>query len=78
MKAMSVDQVLENEDFGYFLGSRCCGFGMYMKVCEWVFSKLPFSPLLSSLGFCEELNAQTCNYQMQRWGNNEGRWFTPI
>ena len=42
------------------------------------FPKLPFSPIQSYLGFCDDLNAQTCNDSMQRWGNDEeGRWSTP-
>ena len=47
--------------------------GVRSQPAEWVFSKLPFSPLLSYLGDCEVLNAQTCNDPRQRWGNNLGR-----
>ena len=46
--------------------------GFKSRPAEWVF-KLPFSPLLSYLGDCDVLNAQTCNDPRQRWGNNLGR-----
>ena len=49
-----------------------------MPTGGWAFSKLPFSPLLSYLGDCEDLNAQTCNYSMQRSGNNNIATFPSV
>ena len=47
--------------------------GFKSRQAELVFSKMPFSPLLSYWGDCDVLNAQTCNDPRQRWGNNLGR-----